>query len=357
MAVAPEFLPRIRRNERMSRHTSWHVGGPAEIFFTPRDRADLAAFLRTVPPEVPVHWIGLGSNLLVRDGGLKGVVIALHGALERLERLDERTVYCEAGVACARIARQCVKWRLGPAEFFAGIPGTLGGALAMNAGAFGGETWRHVVEVETVDRRGVEHKRAAAEYEVGYRHVRAPAAGEGFLAARLRFERVRAGAAIPQPAAAIAASSGTIGASGAAGATRAVGANGASGATVESAPTVESPAAAAEAAVDGVRALLERRKATQPIGEWSCGSVFTNPPGDHAARLIEAAGLKGHRIGDASVSTKHANFIINHGAASAADIERLIEHVRAAVERVHGVRLVPEVRIVGEPAAAARGGD
>ncbi len=298
MAVAPEFMPRTKYGERMSRHTSWHVGGPAEIFFAPRDRADLAAFLKTVPPEEPVHWIGLGSNLLVRDGGLRGVAVATQGALERLERLSETTVYCEAGVACARIARQCIKWGLGPAEFFAGIPGTLGGALAMNAGAFGGDTWSHVQEVETIDRHGKEYTRAPREYEVGYRHVRPPAAGEGFLAAKLGFER--------KP-----------------------GANQAE-----------------------VRSLLARRKASQPIGEWSCGSVFTNPPGDHAARLIEAAGLKGLRIGDASVSGKHANFIINHGAATAADIERLIGRVQAEVERIHGVRLTPEVRIVGDEAPA-----
>jgi UDP-N-acetylmuramate dehydrogenase len=308
MAVAAEFMPRVRRSERMSRHTSWHVGGPAEIFFSPRDRADLAAFLRSLPPEAPLHWVGLGSNLLVRDGGLKGVVIATHGALERLERLSETSVYCEAGVACARIARQCIKWGLGPAEFFAGIPGTLGGALAMNAGAFGGETWEHVVEVETLDRRGHEHSRSPREYEVGYRQVRPlaggedPASWEGFLAAKLRFDR--------KP-----------------------GANEAE-----------------------VRTLLARRKASQPIGEWSCGSVFTNPPGDHAARLIEAAGLKGYRVGDASVSEKHANFIINHGQATAADIERLIEHVQAEVERRHGLRLAPEVRIVGERPAARSGG-
>ena len=312
-ARGTDFTARVRRNERMSRHTSWHVGGPAELYFTPHDRADLAAFMKSLPPETPVHWVGLGSNLLVRDGGLKGAVIALHGALERLERLNETTVYCEAGVACARIARQCIKWRLGPAEFFAGIPGTLGGALAMNAGAFGGETWSHVVGVETLDRRGIEHARASSEYEVSYRHVRAPAEGEGFLAARLRFEVM--------PSAA-----GTAGTAGAA------------------------PADTA------VRSLLERRKASQPIGEWSCGSVFTNPPGNHAARLIETAGLKGFAIGDASVSTKHANFIINHGAASAADIERLIEHVAAEVERVHGVRLVPEVRIVGEAVPMVRKG-
>jgi UDP-N-acetylmuramate dehydrogenase len=295
LAVAPEFLMRVRRDEPLSRHTSWHVGGPAEVFFNPRDRAELAAFLRTVPLEAPIHFIGLGSNLLVRDGGVKGIVVSTHGTLDVLTRIDETTVHAQAGVACARIARQCVKWGLGPAEFFAGIPGTLGGALAMNAGAFGGETWRHVLSVETIDRGGEAHTRAAGEYRVSYRQVIAPAPEEWFIAATLSFER--------RPA----------------------------------------------AHESEVRALLERRKASQPIGEWSCGSVFTNPPGDHAARLIEVAGLKGFRIGDASVSHKHANFIINHGQASAADLERLIAHVRDTVQRVHGVALRPEVRIVGAP--------
>jgi UDP-N-acetylmuramate dehydrogenase len=292
-AVPAEFTNRVKRNEPMSRHTSWHVGGPAEVFFSPRDRTDLGAFLRSLDADVPIHWIGLGSNLLVRDGGIKGVVISTHGALDRLERVNETTVYGEAGVPCARVARQCVRWGLGPAEFFAGIPGTLGGALAMNAGAFGGETWPHVMEVQTVDRRGREHTRSPSEYSISYRHVSAPANDEWFVAAKLTFER--------------------------------------------------------KAAVDEaqVRTLLEKRKATQPIGEWSCGSVFTNPPGDHAARLVEASGLKGFRIGGASVSQKHANFIINHGEATAADLESLIRHVQATVERVHGVRLIPEVRILG----------
>ncbi|HXO14842.1 MAG TPA: FAD-binding protein, partial [Steroidobacteraceae bacterium] len=169
LAVAPEFLMRVRRDEPLSRHTSWHVGGPAEVFFNPRDRAELAAFLRTVPLDAPIHFIGLGSNLLVRDGGLKGIVISTHGTLDALTRIDESTVHAEAGVACARIARQCIKWGLGPAEFFAGIPGTLGGALAMNAGAFGGETWRHVLGVETIDRGGHTHSRAPGEYRIGYR--------------------------------------------------------------------------------------------------------------------------------------------------------------------------------------------
>ncbi len=293
VAVPAEFVPRAKRNEPMSRHTSWHVGGPAEVFFNPRDRADAAAFLRTLPPDVSIHWIGLGSNLLVRDGGVDGVVISTHGAFDRLERLSQTTVHADAGVACARVAKQCIKWGLGPAEFFAGIPGTIGGALAMNAGAFGGDTWRHVVEVYTIDRRGHEHVRPASEYQVSYRQVVAPAPDEWFAGAKLSFER--------KP-----------------------GAN-------------ESE----------VRALLVQRRASQPIGEWSCGSVFTNPPHDHAARLIEASGLKGFRIGDASVSDKHANFIINHGQARAADIERLIAHVQSTVERLHGVRLETEVRIIG----------
>jgi len=293
--LAPQYATRVRRDEPLSRHTSWHVGGPADVFFNPRDREDLAAFLRAAPPDVPIQWIGLGSNLLVRDGGLRGIVISTHGTLDTLERLSETVVQGEAGVACARIARQCIKWGLGPAGFFAGIPGTLGGALAMNAGAFGGETWAHVRTVETIDRRGRIHRRERAEYRVGYREVVGPAAEEWFIAAELIFER-RPGDH------------------------------------------------AAE-----VQKLLAQRKASQPIGEWSCGSVFTNPPGDHAARLIEAAGLKGFRIGDASVSEKHANFIINHGQASAGDLERLIGHVRDTVARIHGIALHPEVRIVGLP--------
>ena len=138
---------RVRRDEPMSRHTSWHVGGPADVFFTPARRRGSGRLPAPAPAGTPIHWIGLGSNLLVRDGGLRGVVISTHGTLDALARQNATTVRAEAGVACARIARQCVKWGLGPAEFFAGIPGTLGGALAMNAGAFGGETWRHVFEV------------------------------------------------------------------------------------------------------------------------------------------------------------------------------------------------------------------
>jgi UDP-N-acetylmuramate dehydrogenase len=292
--ISPEFSARVLYDVPMSKHTSWHAGGTADIFFTPRDALDLASFLRQLPAAVPTLWIGLGSNLLIRDGGVRGVVVSLHGTLGTLERLSATRIQAQAGVPCARIARQCVKWGLGPAEFFAGIPGTLGGALAMNAGAWDGETWRQVLEVDVIDRRGTRHVRTPADYEIGYRHVRGPA-DEWFIAARMEFER--------KP-----------------------GSNDAA-----------------------IRELLERRKQTQPIGEWSCGSVFTNPPGQHAARLIESAGLKGFRIGDASVSLKHANFIINHGAARAADIEALILHVQRTVADFHHVELTTEVRIVGEP--------
>jgi UDP-N-acetylmuramate dehydrogenase len=293
LALPPELESRVRRNEKMARHTSWHVGGPADLFFTPANEADLATFLRSLDPAVPVMWIGLGSNLLVRDGGIRGAVIDTHGVFDELEQLDDTHVRAGAGVACAKLAKQCIKWGLGPAEFFAGIPGTVGGALAMNAGAFGGETWRHVVSVTTLDRNGVRRERPASDYTVGYRHVTGPD-NEWFLGAQLQFER--------------------------------------------------KPGVSA----DDIRLLLARRKATQPIGEWSCGSVFTNPPGDHAARLIEAAGLKGFRMGGARVSEMHANFIVNDGTATAADIEQLIAQVRSTVEKVHGVKLTPEVRVVGE---------
>ena len=292
--VEAEFESRVKRNEPMSRHTSWHVGGPADLYFSPRDRADLLAFLGTLPVGTPLFWLGLGSNLLVRDGGIRGVVIDTQSGLTRLERVNDTTVTCEAGVPCARLARQCIKWGLGPAEFLAGIPGTLGGALAMNAGAFGGETWPRVRSVDVCDARGVDRRRDAREYSYGYRHVVPPAPGEFFVAAALEFEY--------------------------------------------------RPGLTDEA----MRELLAKRKETQPIGEWSCGSTFTNPTGDHAARLIEAAGLKGFRIGDIMVSLKHANFLVNVEAATAADVEKLVAHIQETVQQKFGVALTPEFRAVGE---------
>jgi UDP-N-acetylmuramate dehydrogenase len=292
--IDPAFEARVKRDEPMSRHTSWHVGGPADVFFEPRDRADLLAFLGSLPEGTPLFWLGLGSNLLVRDGGIRGVVIDTAAGLTRLERVSDTTLTSEAGVPCARLARQCIKWGLGPAEFLAGIPGVLGGALAMNAGAFGGEIWPRVRSVDVCDARGNARRRDAREYGFGYRHIVPPAEGEYFLAARLEFD---------------------------------------------SRPGINE---------DAMRELLAKRKLTQPIGEWSCGSTFTNPPGDHAARLIEASGLKGHRIGDIMVSPKHANFLVNAGNASAAEVEALVAFIQKEVEQRFSIRLTPEFRIAGE---------
>jgi UDP-N-acetylmuramate dehydrogenase len=285
----------LLHDEPMHRHTSWRVGGPAEIYFKPADLADLQTFLAGLDPATPLTWVGLGSNLLVRDGGIDGAVVATHGVFKALRRMDDGAVYAEAGIACARIARQCALWGLGPANFFAGIPGPLGGALAMNAGAFGGETWDQVRAVQTVDRNGRVHRHGKDDFEIGYRHVDGPV-DEWFISAELVFE--------------------------------------------------ERP----DVTLEGIRDLLARRKSTQPIGLPSCGSVFRNPQGDHAARLIEQAGLKGTQIGGARVSDMHANFIINTGDATAADVETLIETVRERIAQKFGIELVHEVRIVGRAA-------
>lgn len=283
----------LRHDEPMSRHTSWRVGGPAETFFVPADSEDLAAFLAELDRDTPLFWLGAGSNLLVRDAGLPGVVISAAPILKHLERAGDHRVRAGAGVACTQLARQCVRWQLGPSEFFAGIPGTVGGALAMNAGAHGGETWERVASVQTIDRGGVLHDRTPADFTIAYRSVHGPG-DEWFLEALFVFDP-------------------------------------------DVAPSMET-----------MKTMLDRRKTTQPLGLPSCGSVFRNPPGDYAARLVEAAGLKGHRIGGAEVSSKHANFIINRDDASASDIEELIEHVQNTVLSVHGVSLQHEVRIVGE---------
>ncbi len=285
----------IRHDEPMSRHTSWRVGGAAETFFKPANLDDLSQFLQQLGRQVPIFWFGLGSNLLVRDGGIPGVVIATAGIFSDLERLEDQCVRVGVSVPCTQLARQCIRWGFGPSEFFAGIPGTLGGALAMNAGAHGSETWERVRSVRTIDREGVVNQRSPDDFEVGYRSVTGPE-DEWFVEATLGFD------------------------------------------------------VDGEASMETLKAMLARRKATQPLGLPSCGSVFRNPPGDHAARLIEAAGLKGCSIGGAEVSDKHANFIINRRNASASDVESLMQHVQDTVRQVHGVDLIREVRIIGRHA-------
>lgn len=298
MSVAANLDERrgvLRVNEPMARHISWRVGGPADRFYEPADLEDLGQFLQNLPAGEPLNWVGLGSNLLVRDAGVRGTVIMLSGRLNGLTRTGEHTIRAEAGVASAKLARYSVSQNLRGAEFLAGVPGTVGGALAMNAGAFGGETWPIVSAVETMDRSGRRHTHLPEEYRVGYRTVQGPK-DEWFVAGHFLL----------------------------------------------------TPGSGDEGQA-AIRSLLAKRGATQPTQWPNAGSVFRNPPGDFSARLIEATGLKGLRVGGAEVSTLHANFIVNTGMATAADIETLIQTVRDRVQAAQGVLLEPEVRLIGEP--------
>ena len=303
----------MRCDVPMSRYTSWRAGGVAERVYQPADLDDLLAFLCQLPPDDPLHVVGLGSNLLVRDGGLRGTVLLLHGALNELRLEADGSIYAEAGVPGAKLARFAALHNLRGAEFCAGIPGTVGGMLAMNAGCYGSEIWQKVLRVLVVDRSGALHERTPSDYEIGYRHIakkspptplfqrgEAPQARgdlteEFFAAAWLKFE----------------AGDGNI-------------------------------------ARQEIKELLGKRIASQPLNLPNAGSVFRNPIGDHAARLIQHCGLKGRRIGGAQVSEKHTNFIVNTGGATAADIENLIDEVQAVVEQQTGVRLQCEVQIIGE---------
>lgn len=284
---------RLERDVPLAPMTSWRVGGPADWLFEPEDADDLALFLASIPQDLPRMVLGLGSNVLIRDGGVEGVVIHLTGTLNQRLRLDDERVELGAGLACAQAARFCAAEGLTGSEFLAGIPGTVGGALAMNAGAWGGEIWPLVEWVETIDCRGMRLLRTPADYRIGYRSV-SGCEGEFFVRAVLRL-------------------------------------------------TPGDPSAARERIQD----LLRERAEKQPLGLPSCGSVFRNPEGAHAAALIEQAGLKGLQRGGAEVSRKHANFITHDGTATAADIEWLIGEVQARVEARFGIRLVPEVRITG----------
>jgi UDP-N-acetylmuramate dehydrogenase len=283
------------RDEPMSRHVSWRAGGIAQRFYRPADLADLQDFLRQTPADEPLLFVGLGSNLLVRDGGFCGTVVQMVGALTEL-RMEDELIYAQAGVPGAKLARFAATNNFCGAEFFVGIPGTLGGMLTMNAGCYGAETWQKVDRVQVLTRRGELLQRMPQEYEIGYRSVSLRNANEEFfVGAWFRLEK------------------GDV-----------------------------------EEARQAIKILMEKRSATQPLNLPNAGSVFRNPPGNHAAKLIEGCGLKGKRIGGAEVSEKHANFIVNVGDATAADIENLIEEVRATVEAKTGVKLHPEVRIVGE---------
>ncbi len=284
----------LRYNEPMSAHTTWRVGGPAELYYIPSDLDDLSHFLQQLPEDEPIFWLGLGSNLLVRDGGMPGTVIAYFSGLNSLEHIADGLISVGAGVASAKVARFCAKQGLTGAEFLSGIPGAIGGALAMNAGAFGGEMWPLVLYVTVIRHNGEIIRRYASEYQVGYRSVIAPQTDEWFVSADLQLQQ---------------------------------------GDSTE--------------AMLRIKALLEKRSQTQPTQLPNAGSVFRNPLGDHAARLIEACGLKGKTIGGAAVSEKHANFIVNINNASAVDIEQLIKEVQVKVKSQFDIELIREVRVVG----------
>jgi UDP-N-acetylmuramate dehydrogenase len=320
----------FRLNEPMRKHTSWRTGGCADRAYFPRDLEDFVRFVRTIPADEPVHVVGLGSNLLVRDGGLRGTVVFLHGGLNQVHLeivpTGERLIYAEAGVASPKVARFAATHNLVGAEFLAGIPGTVGGAVTMNAGCYGAEAWDITAAVLCVQRDGKLVRRTVSDFEIGYRHV-------------VRREQVQ-----DSEGPAVAPSNG-----GAVAPT----------AVTRSAQTTNEWFAAAwfrlvpgdgESSRHTIKELLQRRIATQPLDKPKAGSVFRNPPGDYAARLIEACGLKSFALGGAMVSPKHANFIINTGCATAADIETLIATVQQKVWEKFSVMLEREVRIIGERA-------
>ena len=284
----------LRTQEPMSRHTSWKTGGNADYYYIASDINDLAKFISELPTSTPITWIGFGSNLLVRDGGVPGVVVSVVGLLNELKKINETDIFIGAGVSCVKAAHFSAKHGLEGIEFLAGIPGTIGGALAMNAGAYGGEIWSYIKEVETINRKGKREIFEKNKFDINYRSV-SISENEWFIACKMKLEI--------------------------------------------STRTVVS---------DRIKKMLSERADGQPLGKLSCGSVFRNPTNQHAAKLIELCGLKGKKVGGAVISDKHSNFIINTGNATSLDIEQLIEFIQACVYEKYNIKLIPEVRIIGE---------
>ena len=286
-------------NESMARYNSWRIGGKADRLYIPSSLDDLSAFLQSLDAEEPVNFVGLGSNLLVRDDGVRGTVVVLHNALNRLQ-MEGNLIYADAGVTCAKLARFTAKQAKQGGEFWAGIPGTVGGALSMNAGCHGGETWDSVHRVLTIDLKGTVHERNATEFVVAYRHVEMPVVNEWYVGSWFNL-------AVGDP----------------------------------------------EVSEQKIKTLLAKRLETQPLNLPNAGSTFRNPEGDYAARLVEACGLKGHMIGGAQISEKHANFIVNLGNATAHDIEQLIDLMRDQVKEKFGISLQQEVHVLGNKVGGA----
>ncbi len=280
----------------LKRLNTWRVGGAADCFFKVDDVATLGYFLKYCVADYPVFYLGLGSNVLVRDGGIKGIVISLGSGFNWIEQRGEDIICAGASTSCAKLARFYVNNGLPGLEFMVGIPGTLGGALRMNAGAFGSEIWDYAVAIETIDRQGTRKKRARSEIDVGYRFVDL-LDDECIISSEFkRPQKIKAEAELR----------------------------------------------------DQLKTYLEMRNRTQPTNAPTCGSVFKNLQGGSAGKLIEECGLKSYTVGDAMVSEKHANFIVNKGSATANDIEQLIAHIQAVVKERSGVHLQPEVVIVGD---------
>jgi UDP-N-acetylmuramate dehydrogenase len=282
--------------------TTFGIGGPAQLLFCPSSIASLANYLKNLEPSLKkdLCWLGLGSNVLVSDEGLVGPVILSHKGLAVLELRAENTVYVEAGVPCAKLARLCASAGLANSAFFAGIPGTVGGALAMNAGAWGGETWQQVLSVSTIDEAGNLHHRSPDEYHIDYRTIKLKSGlnslKEWFVSAVLQFPAQK-----------------------------------------------QDPDVLSKIIVG----FLKQRAASQPIGTRNCGSVFRNPPGAAAGKLIESLGFKGFQVGNIQVSPKHANFIINLGKGRAIDVLSIIKTIQEAVNKEYKIILEPELRFLG----------
>ncbi len=286
---------KVQKNLSLADYVSWKTSGKAKQFYQVDTLPVLQKFLATLEPDEALLWLGLGSNTLIRDGGFDGTVIFTQKGLRTIEQIDATQIRVQAGVACPTLARFAANHNLVTGEWFAGIPGTVGGALQMNAGAFGGETWQHVVAVEMIDHQGNIHKRTPDDFQISYRHVEG-LKNEWFVSATFEFQRGDKKTSLAK-----------------------------------------------------IKELLNIRATTQPTGVPTCGSVFRNPEGDYAARLIEQCGLKGYQHNNAMISEKHANFIVNKGKASAQDIEELIDYVAQQVKDKFGIALIREVKIVGTP--------
>ncbi len=289
----PELRGKLKAGASLADLTWFRVGGPAEILYSPADEADLAYFMKKTPADIPVTVIGLGSNLLVRDGGIAGVVIRLGRGFGEIKIEQGHRLRAGAAVPDVKVARAAADAGIAGLSFYRGIPGGVGGALRMNGGAHGRETKEVVIEVRAVDRKGDIHVLPVAELHYAYRHCGAP---EDFIFTEALFQGEPG-----EPAAIL-------------------------------------------AEMDGIAAYREE---VQPIKSRTGGSTFKNPPGNKAWQLIDAAGCRGLMVGDAKVSEMHCNFLINEGSATGADLEELGETVRARVKETSGVELEWEIKRLG----------